>query len=248
MTVQLHSIVGKGLMASRFARLLLSQFWESAAMLVRHGRVSALLLLFVATVATAQEYRLPFEGLWFVMQGGDTPNVNHHMAETAQWFGVDFSKVGGPSQRELVRSTGTTNEDFYSWGATVLSPVGGEIVAAVDDFPDNPLGIKNARNPAGNYLAIRVASNQYVFLAHLQRKSIVVKLGQLVTRGQSLAKCGNSGNTDFPHIHMHVQDVATFGEGVGQNVIFSKINVELSGKQFRAVDWPLIQGLFVWND
>ena len=214
--------------------------------------LATLLLLFAAATATAtaiaQEYRLPFEGRWFVMQGGDTPNVNHHMAVTAQWYGIDFTKVGGPSQRALVQSTGAENEDFYAWGAPVLSPVDGEIVGVVDEFPDNPLGTKDTRNPAGNYIAIRAASDRYVFLAHLQRKSIVVKPGQRVVRGQLLGKCGNSGNTDFPHIHMHVQDAATFGEGVGQNVTFSKINVELAGKQFHTVDWPLIKGLFVWSD
>jgi hypothetical protein len=30
-------------------------------------------------------------------------------------------------------------------------------------------------------------------------------------------------------------------------VIFKGINVELTGKQFEGVDWPLIRGLFVEN-
>jgi len=41
----------------------------------------------------ANEYHLPFMGRWFVMQGGDTPNVNHHMDVVAQWYGLDHTHV-----------------------------------------------------------------------------------------------------------------------------------------------------------
>src|SRR4051812_28931128 len=61
------------------------------------------------------ELSLPFKGRWFVMQGGDTLNVNHHMSVRAQWYAVDFMKVGGLSQRELAKTDGSTIEDFYSW-------------------------------------------------------------------------------------------------------------------------------------
>lgn len=63
--------------------------------------------------------------------------------------------------------------------------------------------------------------------------------------GQLLGKCGNSGNTTSPHIHMHVQDQLKPSAGRGQNIIFEGMNVLLSHKQFMNVDWPLIRGLFV---
>jgi murein DD-endopeptidase MepM/ murein hydrolase activator NlpD len=156
-------------------------------------------------------------------------------------------KVGGPSQRALSKSTGSTVEDFYSWGEPALSPVEGEIKAVVDQFPDNPLGVKDAQSPAGNHVVIAVTTNRYLFIAHLQKGSVKAKPGQHVAVGQELGRCGNSGNTDFPHIHMHVQDTPTLNQGQGQNMIFKGINVELTGKTFENVDWPLIRGLFVWN-
>jgi hypothetical protein len=207
----------------------------------------SLLLLGVATDAGAQEFRLPFSGRWFVSQGGDTANVNEHMGLRAQWYGIDFAAVGGPSQRALVRSSGTTVEDFYCLGAPILSPVNGEVVAAVSQLPDNRLGSKDPSNAAGNHVGIKAAVDRYVYLAHFQQGSIAVKPGVSVTRGQVLGKCGNSGNSDFPHVHMHVQDSPIFNSGTGQNVVFSHINVELSGKEFRNVEWPLLRGLFVWN-
>ncbi len=202
--------------------------------------------LAVALNAGAQEFHLPFKGRWFVAQAGDTLNVNPHMALQAQWYGMDFVKVGGAAQRDISEKDGKTLSDYYSWGEIVLSPIDGVVVAVVDGLPDNPLGTKDPGNPAGNH-AVIAAGGKYVFVAHFQKGSLRVKAGQRVSVGQELGKCGNSGNSDSPHIHMHVQDAPIFNQGQGQNVTFKGINVELTGKTFLGVDWPLISGLFVWN-
>jgi hypothetical protein len=205
------------------------------------------LLVAIASSAGAQQLRLPFDGRWFVFQGGDTPNVNDHTTVPAQRYALDFMKVGDPEQRGLSRSDPRRLEDYYSWGAPVLAPADGDIVDLVDTLPDNELGVKDANRPLGNHVTLRVAPDRYVFLAHFQRRSVAVKLGAHVKRGDLLGRCGNSGNTDFPHIHMHIQDTPTFNAGTGQNPQFAGINVELSGKRFDHVDWPLIRGLFVSN-
>lgn len=207
----------------------------------------AILLLAFSGLVHAQEYRLPFEGRWFVMQGGDTVNVNHHMGVAAQWYGVDFAKVGGPGMRSLVKTTGANVADFYSWDEPVLSPVDGEVVSVVNDLPDNELGVKDPGHPAGNHVVIKAAANRFAFIAHLRKGSVTVKAGERVAAGQPIGKCGNSGNSDFPHVHMHVQDTPTLDKGSGQNVAFARISVELTGKKFDNVTWPLIRGLFVSN-
>jgi hypothetical protein len=209
--------------------------------------IATALFLLVGFPASAQDFQLPFNGRWFVMQGGDTPNVNQHMTVGAQAFGVDFAKVGGPSQRQLTLGTPSKVEDFFSWGEPVLAPAAGTVVSVVNDRLDNPLGTKDAEHPAGNYLVIRIAEQRFVYLAHMQRGSVSVKAGDAVKRGQRVGLCGNSGNSDFPHIHLHVQDTPDLNMGRGQNPIFGPINVELTGKQFMGVTWPLIRGLFVWN-
>lgn len=209
--------------------------------------LAAALLMTIALPAPAQDLRLPFDGRWFVVQAGDTLNVNQHMGVAAQAFGIDFAKVAGAGQRQLAPGTPTRVEDYFSWGEAVLSPSDGTVVSVVDDRPDNPLATKDIEHPAGNHLAIRVADGRFVFLAHMQRGSITVKAGEAVKRGQQLGRCGNSGNTDFPHIHLHVQDTPRLNVGRGQNPVFAAINVELTGKQFTGVTWPLIRGLFVWN-
>ncbi len=207
----------------------------------------AAFLLACAVPAIAQELQLPFSGRWFVMQGGDTPNVNQHMSSEAQAFGVDFAKVGGPSQRLLSQGTPRNVQDFFSWGEPVLAPAVGTVVAVVNDRPDNPLGAKDLEHPAGNYVVLRITENRFVFLAHLQQGSVSVRAGDTVKRGQRVGLCGNSGNTDFPHIHLHVQDTSDLNKGHGQNPVFGPIDVELTGKRFTGVTWPLIRGLFVSN-
>jgi len=193
------------------------------------------------------EFRLPFTGRWFVTSAGDTVNVNHHMRARAQWYGMDFMKTGEPEGRALKRTRGKTTDDFYSWGEAVLAPVAGEVVAVVDGLPDNRMGSMDEKNPLGNHVVIKAAADRFVFFAHFKSGSIKVRPGASMTAGQALGQCGNSGRSDAPHIHLHVQDQPKFNEGIGQNVIFKGINVELTGKKFERVDWPLIRGLFVEN-
>ena len=84
-----------------------------------------------------------------------------------------------------------------------------------------------------------------MFVAHFQRGSAVVQAGDCVRRGQLLGRCGNSGNSDLPHLHLHLQDTPVLNRGTGQNAMFSGMNLELNGKTFTNVQWPLIRGLFV---
>lgn len=50
-------------------------------------------------------------------------------------------------------------------------------------------------------------------VAHLQRGSVRVKVGQNIHLGDGLGLVGNSGNTSEPHLHIHAVDLRT-NEGV----------------------------------
>ena len=41
------------------------------------------------------------------------------------------------------------------------------------------------------------------------KNKIPVKKGQVVNKGDILGYVGNSGNTSFPHLHIHVQNKPT---------------------------------------
>lgn len=143
-------------------------------------KFSILLTIFLAAFADsthAANYRLPFNGQWFVMQGGDTPNVNHHMhpAIASQWYGVDFVKTGGPKDRAVTKDTGQKLQDSFSWGQPIVSPVAGVVRTALDGLPDNPIGMRDRKKPFGNHVVIEAGLKEFVYLAHFQKGSVAVK-------------------------------------------------------------------------
>ncbi len=63
----------------------------------------------------------------------------------------------------------------------------------------------NVLEPCGNELAIELSTGTFLMLCHLQQGSVQVDVGDEVKMGQPIAKCGNSGHTSEPHLHIHHQ-------------------------------------------
>jgi murein DD-endopeptidase MepM/ murein hydrolase activator NlpD len=101
-------------------------------------------------------------------------------------------------------------KSYPSYGKPVLSVADGEVVKVVDKYPDvtpsePDLSLK-LEALGGNYVIVDIGGGRYAFYAHLKPDSIKVEEGDRVTRGQELARLGNSGNTTAPHLHFHVMD------------------------------------------
>jgi len=58
----------------------------------------------------------------------------------------------------------------------------------------------------GNHVIIRLDDGVYALLAHLRQGSATVRVGQHVDRGERVARCGNSGNSSEPHVHLQLMD------------------------------------------
>ena len=98
-----------------------------------------------------------------------------------------------------------------AWGAPVLAPASGTVVAVVDGISDNtPGGTNTEAHPAGNHVVLRTGSDEFLFLAHFQMGTIGVQEGDEVSTGTVLGLAGNSGNSFGPHVHIHLQDEADF--------------------------------------
>jgi len=94
------------------------------------------------------------------------------------------------------------NESYYAFDQDILAPSAGVVVAAVDGIPDNePVGVVNEAQPAGNTVTIQHPNGEFSTIAHLKNGSVKVKVGDTVTAGQLIGTCGNSGNSTEPHIH-----------------------------------------------
>ncbi|NLF75825.1 MAG: M23 family metallopeptidase, partial [Chloroflexi bacterium] len=100
----------------------------------------------------------------------------------------------------------------------------------------------DGEHPAGNHVVIEVAEDAYLYIAHLQRGSLLVAEGDRVAAGQEIGRVGNSGNTTEPHIHIHLQDmpdmfaynsagaITSFTDAIGLPLPFS--DIEVNGKPF----------------
>lgn len=167
---------------------------------------------------TRARLRLPFAGEWYVFWGGRDVVRNYHAATRDQRFAYDFVVLRDGASHD---GDGTANEQYYCWGRHVLSPAEATVAAVERLLPDNPPGVMNPENPAGNHLILDLGNGEYALLAHLMADSIEVEEGDELEPGQPIGRCGNSGNTSEPHLHFHLQDSPRFGEGDGLPAAFT---------------------------
>jgi murein DD-endopeptidase MepM/ murein hydrolase activator NlpD len=96
------------------------------------------------------------------------------------------------------------------FGEEVLAPCSGVVVSMENSLVDLPAGERDRTHMEGNYVLL--ACNDFqVLLGHLQQDSLEVLPGQAVASGQVLGRVGNTGNTDFPHLHIHAQSPVSGG-------------------------------------
>lgn len=167
---------------------------------------------------TVADLRLPFEGEWFVAWGGRTIEQNYHAANPGQRFAYDFLQVVDGSSHT---GDGSELAQYHCWGEPILAPAAGTVASAMDGLPDQAIGTTNRERPTGNHVILDLGHGEYALLAHLQEGSVTVEQGQAVAAGDKLGLCGNSGNTSEPHLHFHLQDSPTFGEGHGLPAFFN---------------------------
>lgn len=156
---------------------------------------------------------LPIEGIWSAAHAGESPKVNYHSAYPSQRYGVDIVKVD--ERGRFFQRKGQQMDDFFTYQASIFAPISGRVIRAVNHLPNAPVSLSpnDTLNPAGNHVVIQFAPDRYVFLAHLHPGSVTVAAGDSVETGELLGLAGNSGNTSWPHLHIHVQDKADLGAG-----------------------------------
>ncbi len=157
----------------------------------------------------------PLQGRRWLDLGGCCGPGAHRMAllpvngglHLAQRYAVDIVRMS-PGRRVL---TGPLDElsSYPGYGEPVRSATSGTVVEVVDRHPDqvpfdpDPVGIADA---GGNHVAVATGDGRFVWYAHLAPGSVRVAVGDVVRVGETLARLGNSGNTDLPHLHFQVTD------------------------------------------
>jgi urea transporter len=171
---------------------------------------------------TLRGIALPFAGEWTVWQGEDGP-----WTHKGSWrHAFDFVITDGSGK--TFRDDGSKLEHYHAFGKPVLSPVSGRVVRVVDGVEDNRPGGSSRENNWGNAVIVHDARGFHVVVAHLARGSIGCREGEWVEKGQLIGKCGNSGYSPQPHLHVHVQLSPELGAGT---VPFSFVHFRESGTE-----------------
>jgi hypothetical protein len=150
----------------------------------------------------ATDLRFPLNGgPYAVLQGGNSflTNPFHHWFPSDR-FGLDLVKLNALGNRASGISPERLN-DYASYDVAVHSPCNGVVEEAVANLPDNSPGQTDPLNISGNHVLLRCGALR-VLLAHFRAGSLAVAPGDAVTSGQPVARIGNSGNTNEPHLHV----------------------------------------------
>lgn len=165
------------------------------------------------TEALALDFPLR-DGTYYVANGGSRGLINAHImtlqpqyaAFRGQSYGTDIMQLDWLGRR----GTGVLPADpaaYFIFGASVHAPCSGTVHAAEDGFPDQAVPIVDREHMAGNHVILRCGDYE-ILLGHLMRGSVAVQAGAFVRSGEVLGRVGNSGNSDEPHLHVHVQKPA----------------------------------------
>lgn len=80
----------------------------------------------------------------------------------------------------------------------------GEVVAVVSHIDYNTS--KSGKRTYGNYVKIRHDNGMYTLYAHMKYNSVNVKVGQRVSKGQTIGYMGNTGYSFGAHLHFEVRN------------------------------------------
>ncbi|QIK63223.1 M23 family metallopeptidase [Leucobacter viscericola] len=182
-------------------------------------------------MAASIDLAYPFRGRWLTQNSPANRVPSHGTTLFATSYAIDFVPVdeAGRSAPVTLRSflRPEPPERFGGFGRAVLAPVEGVVVAVHDTeadhaayrgLPSVAYALTQRRRAragwialAGNHVLIESKGN-VVALCHLQRGSVLVRPGQALRIGDVLGRCGNSGNSTEPHLHLQVID----GRDVGR--------------------------------
>lgn len=176
--------------------------------------------------------QLPFFGGRTVTQGfrGDITHCD-------EWReALDFEIVD--EYGNMFSHTPLSLDGNFLFGTPVLSPCSGAVVKVVADVPDNAVGESDMGRNWGNLVIIRSAGGWHVKLCHLQQGSVAVAEGAAVEPGQLIGRCGNSGRSPVPHLHLQAQYLGLIGGHTMPFRIARYLTKEPDGLRFRSSGIP----------
>ena len=156
------------------------------------------------------DFRLPLRGGgWMVLNGPPEDNHRHR----GMGFRGDEASVSGRYALDIVRcyggrlhrSDGSTNTDYWDYGAPVYAPAAGQVIEVKNDGTEGDPG--GGLGTGANFVVIDHQNGEQSSMFHFIPGSVVVEEGQWVEQGDLVAALGASGRAwDLPHLHFQVDD------------------------------------------
>jgi hypothetical protein len=194
---------------------------------------------------------VPGAGLWEARNSPTRRVPSHGTSRFGTAYAIDLVPVDDhnqsakPSWRTLLATEPASA--FVGFGRPVSAPISGTVVATHDDEPDHDA----SRSPvaylffalgqasrlragiaavAGNHVVIEASSGgPYVLMAHLQRGSLLVSVGQGIEVGDPVGACGNTGNSTQPHVHLQAVDSLNWESANAIPIVFRSYKVVSTG-------------------
>lgn len=178
----------------------------------------------------------PLKGDGFVAFNGCCTSLGHTRTalavegrqRVAERYAIDFMQADRDGT--LWTGDGTRNEDYFVYDEPIHNVRRGRVVATSDGQPDTPaLTRTNATSTpglaAGNHVIVDIGG-LYVLYAHIKPGTVAVKPGDRVRKGQVIGRVGSSGNSDAPHLHIHVTNRPSPLAADGRPYVFERFALE----------------------
>lgn len=196
----------------------------------------------------AGRYRLPVDGTWTVVNGSPVEAHSHSWYPATQRYAYDLVRTDAEGRTAAPEEAGL--DAYHCYEEPVLAPAAGVVVAVGegDVELDRGGGLSHPlkRSVTGNYVTIRHAEGEYCTLAHLVPGSVTVSPGDRVARGERVGRCGHTGNSSEPHLHVQFQDHPSFELAAGLPVAFTDVDVECPGDDVTAAAGWDVDGAGTW--
>lgn len=124
-------------------------------------------------------------------------------------YSYDFVPVNG--EGEMSSGPEADNANWIGFGQPIRAVAPGVVVAVVDSnaddrkFDPSTIAKDGPMKIWGNYVVIDHGNGEFSLYGHIRQSSALVKTGDAVERGKTIAAIGASGSSMFPHLHFEMQ-------------------------------------------